>query len=201
MSKQTIREKLRMDRWKKEDYIVLALVGVLLLIIAMPVERTSEKNAPAAGEESQGADREFSAETDSMADSYGEYWEKRLETALSQMEGVGKAKVMITLEDSGETIVEKDVPLQTSTTKEQDSGGGIRQIQDYSSTESTVFYTDAEGRQVPYVVRESAPKVTGVVVIAQGAGNAKVKEQITRLLEALFDVEAHKVIVVKMKTG
>ena len=119
MSKQTIREKLRMDRWKKEDYIVLALVGVLLLIIAMPVERTSEKNAPAAGEESQGADREFSAETDSMADSYGEYWEKRLETALSQMEGVGKAKVMITLEDSGETIVEmcryRPVPQKSRT--------------------------------------------------------------------------------------
>lgn len=201
MSKQGIREKLRIGKWKKEDYIVLALAGVLLLIIAMPVQSTSEKNSSTAGEETQGFSRESGVETELTADSYGEYWEKRLETALSQIEGVGKAKVMITLEDSGETIVEKDVPLQTSTTKEQDSGGGTRQIQDYSSTESTVFYTDAEGRQVPYVVRESAPKVTGVVVIAQGAGNAKVKEQITRLLEALFDVEAHKVIVVKMKTG
>lgn len=201
MSKQTIREKLRMDRWKKEDYIVLALVGVLLLIIAMPVERTSGKNAPAAGEESQGAGMEFSAETDSMADSYGEYWERRLEKALSQMEGVGMAKVMITLEDSGETIVEKDTPLQSSNTEEKDSSGGVRKIRDYSSTETTVFYTDDNGKQMPYVVREAAPRVTGVVVIAQGADNAKVKEQITRLLEALFDVEAHKVIVVKMKTG
>ena len=201
MSKQTIREKLRMDRWKKEDYIVLALVGVLLLVIAMPVERTSGKNAPAAGEESQGAGREFSAETDSMADSYGEYWERRLEKALSQMEGVGMAKVMITLEDSGETIVEKDIPLQSSNTEEKDSSGGVRKIRDYSSTETTVFYTDDNGKQMPYVVREATPRVTGVVVIAQGADNAKVKEQITRLLEALFDVEAHKVIVVKMKTG
>lgn len=201
MSKQGIREKLQIGKWKKEDYIVLALVGVLLLIIAMPVERTSGKNAPAAGEESQGAGREFSAETGSTADSYGEYWEKRLETALSQMEGVGKAKVMITLEDSGETIVEKDTPLQSSNTEEKDSGGGVRKIRDYSSTETTVFYTDDNGKQMPYVVREATPRVTGVVVIAQGAGNAKVKEQITRLLQALFDVEAHKVIVVKMKTG
>ncbi len=200
MSKQGIREKLQISKWKKEDYIVLVLVGVLLFIIAMPVQTSSNRDTQVA-EEPKGGGRAFEQEADIGSDSYGEYWERRLEKALSQMEGVGMAKVMITLEDSGETIVEKDIPLQSSNTEEKDSSGGVRKIRDYSSTETTVFYTDDNGKQMPYVVREATPRVTGVVVIAQGADNAKVKEQITRLLEALFDVEAHKVIVVKMKTG
>ncbi len=201
MNNQSIRDKIKIGKWKKEDYIVLALAGILLLIIAMPVQNGSQSNPGAVEEEAQGGGRTFDTGTEGETDSYGEYWEKRLEKALSQIEGVGAARVMITLEDSGESIVEKDTPLQSSNTEEKDSGGGVRKIRDYSSTEATVFYTDANGRQMPYVVREAAPRVTGVVVIAQGADNAKVKEQITRLLEALFDVEAHKVIVVKMKTG
>lgn len=196
MSKQGLLEKLRLGKLKKEDCIVLVLAGILLIVIALPVQR--QQTIDSVPQESAA---EEVADQNTQMECYGEYWERRLENALAQMEGVGLAKVMITLEDEGELVVEKDKPVQTSSTDEKDSGGGTRQIRDYVSTETTVFYTDENGRQMPYVAREVTPKVTGVVVIAQGADNTKVKEQITRLLEALFDVDAHKVIVVKMKTG
>lgn len=196
VSKRRLLEQLQLGKRKKEDWIVLGLAGILLIVIALPVQKQQTID-----EIPQAVESEPVTNQKVQTKYYGEYWEQRLEKALAQMDGVGLAKVMITLEDEGELIVEKDTPSQTSSTEEKDSGGGTRKIRELASTETTVFYTDENGRQVPYVVREVTPKVTGVVVIAQGADNVRVKEQITRLLEALFDVDAHKVIVVKMKTG
>lgn len=45
------------------------------------------------------------------------------------------------------------------------------------------------------------PRVEGLLVLAQGAANAKVREDITETAKALFDVEANKVKVAVLKTG
>jgi len=42
------------------------------------------------------------------------------------------------------------------------------------------------------------PKIEGVVVVAQGGGNAKTVTEISNAVMSLFPVEAHKVVVVKM---
>lgn len=42
-------------------------------------------------------------------------------------------------------------------------------------------------------------QVQGVVVVAEGADNAIVKKKIQRIVLALFQVEAHKIEIVKMK--
>lgn len=46
------------------------------------------------------------------------------------------------------------------------------------------------------VVKTIYPKVEGVVVIAQGAGTGKVKQHITEVIQALFDITIHKIKVV-----
>lgn len=61
--------------------------------------------------------------------------------------------------------------------------------------------TQTDGKQIPYVIRESKPKVTGILVLAQGGDNDRIRKEITCLLQALFDIEAHKIVVAKMKTG
>ncbi len=42
------------------------------------------------------------------------------------------------------------------------------------------------------------PSVKGVVVSAQGGGNAKTAENISEAIQALFGIEAHKIKIVKM---
>ena len=41
---------------------------------------------------------------------YEEKMEKKLSETLSMVEGVGRVKVMVTLENSSESVVEKDIP-------------------------------------------------------------------------------------------
>ena len=46
----------------------------------------------------------------------------------------------------------------------------------------------------------SSQKVCGVVVVAEGAGNATVNARICEAVKALFSVEVHKISIVKMKS-
>ena len=49
-----------------------------------------------------------------------------------------------------------------------------------------------------YSVREGT-EVTGVLIAAEGAGNSVVVQNIQQAVMALFQVEAHKIKVMKMK--
>jgi len=133
-------------------------------------------------------------------EAYKESMERELEELLSCMEGVGKVKVMITLRSSGEEIVEKDRPSGRSSVTEQDAAGGSRSTNDLDSQEETVFVIDGEGRQIPYVRKIMQPDVEGVAVLAQGGGDGVVRQNISEAIQALFDIEANKIKIAKMKT-
>ena len=51
------------------------------------------------------------------------------------------------------------------------------------------------------VLISTNPKVTGVLVIAEGGGNTKVKAEILEAVQALFGIEPHKIKIMKMGEG
>ena len=113
------------------------------------------------------------------------------------MEGVGQVKVMITLSDYGEAIVEKDTVDKTNTVNETDSNGGSRNSFEREVQLETVQIEDDNGTY-PYIGKEMLPTIEGIMVVAEGGGNATVVSQISKAAMALFPIEAHKIIVVKM---
>ena len=70
-------------------------------------------------------------------------------------------------------------------------------IQEKTREETTVVYDMGDTKE-PYVVRRERPKVEGVVVVAQGGDRPGIATEITGAIQSLFDLEAHKVKVVKM---
>ncbi len=191
------------EAWKKwfrrDNLLILILSGVLLFIIVLPTgDGNSAKKQKSAQVGTQSAQENVrqQGETETQGGEVSEL-EKRLEGVISQMAGIGKVKVMITLQSSEELIVEKDEPVERSNTNETDSAGGSRLITQMDCAPSTVFRTVGNDSE-PYVVKTLSPKVEGVVVVAQGAGNGTVDKNITEMVQALFGVEAHKVKVVKM---
>lgn len=191
------------EAWKKwfrrDNLLILILSGVLLFIIVLPTgDGNSSKKQRSAQVRTESAQENVrqQGETETQGGEVSEL-EKRLEGVISQMAGIGKVKVMITLQSSEELIVEKDEPVERSNTNESDSAGGSRLITQMDSSPSTVFRTVGNDSE-PYVVKTLSPKVEGVVVVAQGAGNGTADKNITEMVQALFGVEAHKVKVVKM---
>lgn len=188
---------------KKENMIVFVLLGILLLVIAIPLD--SDKDLKEMNEEetmTEGKLEVVSGKEDIFMDESMEYClalESRIEDILSAMEGVGKVQAMVTVSTSREMIVEKDEPVNRATVTETDGSGGTRSTNESSFEYETIFQTDSDGNKTPYVVKQIEPEIQGITVVAQGGGNAIVQKNISDVLEALFHIEAHKIKVVKMK--
>ena len=108
---------------KKSDYLILFFIGILLILIVIPTERT--------GSTAESSKVYYEDNTD---------LEKRLKGVLEKMEGVGEVSVMIT---------------------------GDRSVE-------------------------------GVLVVTQGASSPGVCQKISEAVLALFDIEPHKIKIVKM---
>lgn len=196
-----------MERWKKwfsrDNLLIVILSGILLFIIAMPTKEDN-KDAEAADltdglwqQEQEVLLGESESTQAHLTEDFAGKLEDELEEILSQMWGVGMVRVMITLKSSEELVVEKDETSNRSNTNESDSAGGSRIVTQMEGGKNTVYHTNGNGSE-PYVVKTISPQVEGVVVVAQGAGTGTVNKNITEMVQALFGVEAHKVMVVKM---
>ena len=194
----------RLKIWKKkltkENMAIMALLGILLMVIAIPVKKTeTQKDQTAAPENKSTASGTQETEEEDNTGGYAGELEERLESLLASMEGVGNVKVMVSLDSSREQVVEKDIPSTMDTTKETDSTGGSRDVINSRQEETTVYVTDSAGNKTPYVSKIREPSIEGVTVVAQGGGNAVIQKNITEVIQALFGIEAHKIKVVKMK--
>lgn len=180
------KDFFRQKRGKKETYLVLFLLGILLLVIVIPVDygqkQRENENVSASAERS-----------DPEAD-YVTRMEKRLKQTLTRMEGVGEVEVMIVCQDSGESIVEKDVDSHRE--EQTDSGGGTLVSREDHEEES--IYSSRSGEGEPYVSRKLVPSIQGVLILAQGADHQQVVTEISEAVQALFGLEPHKIKVVKM---
>lgn len=186
-------KKFSLKKLKKDQVLIIFLVGILLLVISLPVGKNNDR------EEEQELNQLQSAGglVQESQNAYLSYMESHLEEVLSQMAGVGDVTVMITLKSSAEKVVEKDIEMDNETLTESDSQGGTRTTQSSSHGETTVYGTDNSQNQAPYISKELSPEVEGVVVIAQGGDDSVVKQNITEAVQALFGIDTHKIRVMK----
>ena len=174
-------------KWNKNQWIIILLVGVLLIVLAIPTKEREEEEPPITVHETEkGNSKEYEKTV-----------ERRLEQTLREVDGVGEVKVMVTFQSSSEKVIEKDREKNSQVVAESDKQGGKRETKEVRSSEATVYQNEAGGEETPYVIKEVNPKVEGIVVIAEGGENAAVVKNITEAIQALFDVDTHKIKVMK----
>lgn len=109
---------------------------------------------------------------------YADYMEKKLSKLLSEVNGAGKVSVMLSLEGTSEIIY-------ATSTEEKINTSNITN----GSTSNTIITTEpifASGK--PIIVMEYMPKITGVIVVAQGAEDIKVKLELLQAVQTLLGV-------------
>lgn len=200
--------KLKKKFFQRDNMIMMILTGILIFVIALPTKTGESKDRQTVGVMGQAKGKETTAEIqektatgsavqgqeDTEAD-YEKKQEEKLRQLLSAMAGVGEVEVMLTFSSSEEQVVEKEEPVSRSGTVEQDSAGGTRSITQYEKGDSSV-YRSKDGE--PFVTKILYPRVEGVLVIAEGAGDGTINRSITEAVQALFGVEAHRVKVLPM---
>lgn len=203
--KKWAAEKGIKNWFRKDNLIVLVLAGILLVIIALPTKEGGQSPESSGDtEDIMGVSKEEGSPAQQVGqqeaeEDYAAYLEERLTKALSSMEGVGKVEVMITVKSSRELVVEKEEPVNRSSTNEKDAQGGSRFISQVDSGENTVYQTQGSTSE-PFVVKTLPPQIEGVLVVAEGAGSGTINRNIVEIAQALFGIEAHKVKVVRMET-
>ena len=119
------------DSLKKMDktkWMIVGLSGILLLVIALPTDSGRKKQELALQAKEPDTSRQ------AQANAYQKQLANEMEQALGCMDGVGKVRVMITFQDSGENVVEKDV------TK---SANGLEGSQPDSQYQEATVYQEA----------------------------------------------------------
>lgn len=118
--------------------------------------------------------------------------QEELSDALSQVENAGKVKVVITYESGGELI--PGYSSQTNTSTSESDGKSNKTV----SQQSSPITINENGGTSALIVQEIEPEVKGVLVVAQGAGNIKVKMDLLNAVTTLLNVSADKVEILKM---
>lgn len=188
-----LKDFVKGKKWKKigkDQWLIVFLVGILLLVIAVP----SDCGASAGSGEKKPVAQEAD---ESDADNYEDVLERRLEQVLSSMDGVGRVEVMITLKDEGESVVEKDVSTNGDTQTDTDGEGNVTEQMKSERSEETVYSSQSSDGE-PFVSRQIVPNIEGILIVAEGGADTKVAKNISEAVEALFGLEAHKIKVVKM---
>ena len=176
----------------KKSYLFLLLTaGILLLVLSFP-----DLSGESPSSETDAGQPGGLSENDILQE-YARVLEKQTAEMLSQVQGVGEVSVMITLKSGNRKIIEKDESEASQFTQEGDGGDAKKISEDVTREEVSVYLQNEDGSSEPYVSSELYPEIEGVAVIAGGADNAVVRRDITEAVQALFDVEAHKIKIMK----
>lgn len=108
--------------------------------------------------------------------------EEKLGEILSEIDDAGKVSVMITYYGTSEKDIAYDVKTNSS--------NGTKTGEDKKAVMS--------GGE-PMIVRETYPKVKGVIVTAQGAGSAAVRRRLTEAVTAALDIPEYRVCICQSK--
>ena len=174
--------------------MLIHLGGVLLVIISLPVK--NDRHSSGQSNESAVTGKVIAGDNViSDTQDYAAFLENKLKDVLSGAEGVGKVQVLITLENSGELILKSDVKESVKNT----SSGNGEQLEEITREETVVYKKGSDGSLTPYVTGKVYPTISGVLVIAQGADDARIVSQIVDAVKAVLGVEVNKIKVMKME--
>ncbi|WP_297197866.1 stage III sporulation protein AG [uncultured Flavonifractor sp.] len=112
--------------------------------------------------------------------------EGRLEEALSQMDGVGEAKVVLTLRSGPSQVLAQDI--QRSIGEDQSQ-----------STQSTVVISQGSGSEEAVVLQQLSPQYQGALVVCSGGDDPAVRLRVVEAVAALTGLGADKISVSKGK--
>jgi len=121
--------------------------------------------------------------------------ESKLQANLLQMEGVGKVQVSVSYSTGLKTEYARNENGTQRTTKEIDKAGGTRETTEVTENNQVVM---PPGSSQPVMVMEDRPEVAGVMIIAEGARDAKVRENIHSAVQILLGIPGTKITVVPM---
>lgn len=167
-----------------ENLVIFLILAIIVMIVINSLFESEDKNV---------TNTAFMA-TQSFKENSEQTLDDKLAKILSLINGAGKVDVMISYVNEVEKIPMTDMKTTTTIINEKDSGGGERKTEE-TSTEESVIYEENSSSKTPVIKQNILPEIIGVIVVAEGAGNISVKENLIKAVEATIDVPSHRIQV------
>lgn len=184
-----IMESIKKDKSKKDLFntiiSLIVIISIALFVYNTLFEPKSNKNIITNDSNTNKSSDTQSAENE----------EARLENILGQIEGVGNVDVMITYESGKEIVPAVDVQQNNNIKQEKNADGSTSTDtqEDLSKNVVTANNNDL------IILKEIKPKVKGVIIVAEGANNAIIQNEIINATIAVFDIPSNRVVVFEKK--
>lgn len=163
---------------KKLTYLLLLAGLAMLLLIATEFwgskEPGEEKEAAVATQEGNSGNTEA-----------------QLEAVLSKIKGVGDVSVAIEYDSSGK----KEYAYNEEVSESTSGSDGDVATETTTRKEMVLLNGDSQG----VLITDTPGKILGVLVVAEGASDASVREQIQNAVTACLDVGANRVAIYTME--
>lgn len=106
---------------------------------------------------------------------------------LTEIKGAGSVSIAIYYSESAEQVYARESETSTSQTNSEGS----------TSTSQQLGETLAIANDQPVSVKEYAARISGVVVVSSGAGDAVVKERLYQAVKSLLGLSADQIAIIE----
>lgn len=167
--------------------LILLILGIILMFSSSFFGTSSEKTP------SQSQPGALIPEP--SKDDYEKELTKSLQAVLEQIEGISKVEVFINFETSGESIFALVQNESSCETTENDSEGGMREINETDLNQEYVLLRDGSGSEKPLLLSENMPRLSGILVVAKGMESSLLRLRVVRAIQSLLDLPVHRIAV------
>lgn len=191
------------NKKKIENMVFLAIVLIITIVVINYIwngnESSNKTITNSAGKQlaTTQSSKNSQNQSTSQSGTSSSDLEERLESILSNINGVGDVKVFINYSESSETVAMYNENSKTSVTEETDTSGGVRKVETTDS-QKEIVYQESDGDKTPIVQKTVEPKIEGAIITAKGASNINVKTSIIQAVEAATGLATHKIQVFEM---
>ncbi len=119
--------------------------------------------------------------------------EAQLAKVLSQVKGVGAVTVQITVYDLGRKEYARD--LQRTERNSNDTSGDSRQQTTEVQESQTIVQQSGSQAGGALLVEETMPEICGVLIVAEGAEQARVQEQLLQAASTVLQISTEQIMV------
>lgn len=166
------------ERIPKRNKVLIIIIAAAILFLAFGKTEVSDEK-----EKKTNLSEAFEISTsDYIAEN-----EQRLKEILETVQGAGKVKAMITVEELGEKVIASD--KKTENLQENDKDKSSHK----SNTEQAAIIYGSGADEKPFVVKEKLPLPSGVLVVATGAGDEHVRLELYEAVKALYGISGHRI--------
>jgi stage III sporulation protein AG len=117
--------------------------------------------------------------------------EAELSRTLVAIDGVGRVRVELNIKSGSRKVWERQLNVTKRVSQEQ---GAVNTEE--SNNDQLVLAKGQAGQDAPVLKEELAPEIQGVIVVATGAKDTRIKELLIRTVMTILDLPAHRVMVI-----